>query len=236
MISSYLLVALRSLKRNKLHASINIVGLAIGMACCILITLFVLFELSYDKQNKDADRIYRMAVNLEANNWAISAFPIGSLLKDNFPEIEKFTRIKPSEIFVLNASNEIKNKERVFYADSSVFDVLDIKLIKGDPSKALAEINSMVITPKLAQTYFQGEDPIGKTLTLLNDKREYKIRGVFEPLPSNSHVHMKMMVSSDNFGPMRADSKEGWNYMTNHYTYLVLPKDIDPIAFEKKKN
>ncbi|MBP9926312.1 MAG: ABC transporter permease [Cyclobacteriaceae bacterium] len=234
MISNYLLVALRSLVRNKLHASINIVGLAIGMVCCILITLFVLFELSYDKQNKDADRIYRMAVNLEANNWAISAFPIGSVLKDNFPEIEKFTRIKPSEIFVLNASNEIKNKERVFYADSSVFDVLDIKLIKGDPSKALAEINSMVITPELAQTYFQGEDPIGKTLTLLNDKREYKITGVFEPLPSNSHVHMKMMVSSDNFGPMRADSKEGWNYMTNHYTYLVLPKDIDPIAFEKK--
>jgi putative ABC transport system permease protein len=234
MIKSYLLVALRSLRRNKLHASINIIGLAIGMACCILITLFVQFELSYDRHNKDADRIYRMAVNLEANNWAISAFPIGRLLKDNFPEVEKFTRIKPAEIFVRNAVNETKNKERVFYADSSVFDVLDIQLIKGNPLMALAEINSMVITEEKARTYFGEEDPIGKTLTLLNDKKEYKITGVFKPLPSASHVHIQLMVSSDNLAPMRPDSKDGWNYLTNHYTYLVLPKGIDHVAFEKK--
>lgn len=234
MLKSYLLIALRSLRRNKLHASINIIGLAIGMACCILITLFVQFELNYDRQNKDADRTYRMAIGLEANTWAISAFPIGSLLKDNFPEIEKYTRIKPSEIFVLNADNEIKNKERVFFADSSVFDVLDIKLIKGDPTTALAEINSMVLTPEKARAYFGDQDPIGKTLTLLNTKTEFKITGIFEPLPSNSHVHMQIMVSSDNMPPMRADSKEGWNYLTNHYTYLVLPKGTDHMAFAKK--
>lgn len=234
MLKSYLLIAIRSLRRNKLHASINIIGLAIGMACCILITLFVQFELNYDRQNKDADRIYRMAIGLEANTWAISAFPIGRLLKDNFPEVEKFTRIKPSEIFVRNSANEIKNKEKVFFADSSVFDVLDVKLIKGDPTTALAEINSMVLTPDKARAYFGEEDPMGKTLTLLNDKKEYKITGVFEPLPSNSHVHMQMMVSSDNMGPMRADSKEGWNYLTNHYTYLVLSKGTDYQAFAKK--
>jgi putative ABC transport system permease protein len=234
MIKNYLLIAVRSLRRNKLHTSINIIGLAIGMACCILITLFVQFELNYDRQNKDANRIYRMAVGLEANTWAISAFPIGSLLKDNFPEVEKFTRIKPTEIFVRNSANEAKNKERVFYADSSVFDVLDIKLIKGDPSTALADINSMVLTQEKARTYFGDEEPMGKTLTLLNDRTEYKITGIFEPLPSNSHVHMQMMVSSDNFSPMRPGSKEGWNFLTNHYTYLVLPKGIDHLAFAKK--
>lgn len=234
MIKSYLLVALRTLRRNKLHASINIIGLAIGMACCILITLFVQFELSYDRQNKNADRIYRMAINLEANNWAISAFPIGSLLKDKFPEVESFTRIKPSEIFVLNAANETKNKERVFFADSSVFDVLDIQLEKGNPTTALAEINSMVITAKKAKAYFGDEDPIGKTLTLLNDKKEYRITGIFKPLPAASHVHMDMMVSSDNFAPMKPGSPQGWNYLTNHYTYLVLPAGIDHVAFGKK--
>ncbi|MFM8740635.1 MAG: ABC transporter permease, partial [Cytophagales bacterium] len=234
MLKSYLLIAIRSLKRNKLHASINIVGLAIGMACCILITLFVQFELNYDKQNKNADRIYRMAVGLEANTWAISAFPIGGLLKDNFPEVENFTRIKPSEIFVRNSSSDIKNKEKVFYADSSVFDVLDIKLLKGDPATALAEINSLVLTPEKAKTFFGNQDPLGKTLTLLNDKNEYKVTGLFEPLPSNSHVHMDIMESSDNFEQMRADSKQGWNYMTNHYTYLVLPRSIDHKAFAKK--
>jgi putative ABC transport system permease protein len=226
MLKSYFLVALRSLRRNKLHASINIIGLAIGMTCCILITLFVQFELSYDRQNKDADRIYRMGIDLQANKWAISAFPIGALLKDNFPEIEKFTRIKPVETFVLNTANETKNKEKVFYADSSVFDVLDIQLLKGDPATALAEVNSMVITEDRARTYFGNEDPIGKTLALTNEKREFKITGIFKPLPSNSHVHMNLMASSDSFQPMRADSKDGWNYLTNHYTYLVLPKDF----------
>jgi putative ABC transport system permease protein len=234
MLKSYFIVALRSLKRNKLHAFINIIGLAIGMTCCILITLFVQFELSYDRQNKDADHIYRMGVDLQANKWAISAFPIGALLKDNFPEIEKFTRIKPVETFVLNTANETKNKEKVFYADSSVFDVLDIQLLKGDPTTALAEVNSMVITEDRARTYFGNEDPIGKTLTLTNEKREFKITGIFKPLPSNSHVHMHMMASSDSFQPMRADSKDGWNYLTNHYTYLVLPKGINQSEFEKK--
>ncbi|MBS1557586.1 MAG: ABC transporter permease [Bacteroidetes bacterium] len=234
MIKSYYTIAFRSLKRNKLHASINIVGLAIGMACCIFIALFVQFELGYDKQNKDADKIFRMGIDLEANRWAISAFPIGALLKDNFPEIEKFTRIKPIETLVLNSNNDVKHKEKVFYADSSVFDVLDIKLLKGSPTTALAEINSMVITEEKSKIYFGGEDPVGKTLTLPDSKTEYKITGVFSPLPSNSHVHIQIMVSSNNFEPMRPSSKQAWNYLTNHYTYLVLPKGVDYEGFAKK--
>lgn len=234
MLKSIITTALRSLGRNRLHAFINIVGLAIGMTCCILIALFVQYELGYDKQNKRADRIYRMAIDLEANSWAISAFPIGSLLKDNFAEVETYTRIKPSDIYVQNPNNLIKNKEKVFFADSSVFDVLDIQLLKGDPTTALANINSMVITEEKAKTYFGDEDPIGKTLTLLNDKTSYQITGVFKPMPSNAHVHMGMMVSSLNFGPMKPNSPNGWSYLTNHYTYLVLPENFDYQSFEKK--
>lgn len=234
MIKSYFLVALRSLMRNRLHASINILGLAIGMTCCILIMLFVQFELNYDRQNKDADKIYRIVTDLEANNWAISAFPMGATLKENFEEVEKYTRIKPIEVFIQNYDKDIKIKEKVFYADSSVFDVLDIALIKGNPATALAEINSMVITPEKARAYFGEEDPIGKTLTMLGNNREFKITGIFEPLPSNSHVHMNMMASSDSYQLMRADNNTGWNYLTNHYTYLVLQKNIDHLAFEKK--
>lgn len=234
MLKSYLLIAIRSIKRNKLHAFINIIGLAIGMTCCILITLFVQFELSYDSQNKDAARIHRLVINLEANNWAISAFPIGQILKDNFGEIEKYTRIKPIDVVVRESSSDIKIKEKVFYADSSVFDVLDIKLTKGDPTKALAEINSIVLTEERAKAYFGDQDPIGKTLTLLNNNTEYQVTGIFEPLPSNSHVHMNIMVSSDNFPPMRIGSPDGWNYLTNHYTYFVLPENIDYEAFAKR--
>lgn len=234
MLRSYLLIAIRSLKRNKLHAFINITGLAIGMTCCILITLFVQFELSYDRHNKDADRIHRLVINLEANNWAISAFPIGEVLKNNFGEIDKYTRIKPVEVMVRESSSDIKNKEKVFYADSSVFDVLDIKLIKGDPTTALAEINSIVLTEEKAKAYFGDNDPIGQTLTMLNNNTEFKVTGIFEPLPSNSHVHMHMMASSDNFPPMRLNAPDGWNYLTNHYTYLVLPEGIDYEAFARR--
>jgi putative ABC transport system permease protein len=92
----------------------------------------------------------------------------------------------------------------------------------------------MVLTEEKARAYFGDQDPMGKTLTLLNDNREYKITGVFRPLPSSSHVHMNMMVSSDNLEPMRPGSPQGWSYMTNHYTYLVLPKDIDHDVFATK--
>ena len=234
MIKSYFLVALRTLSRNRLHASINIIGLAIGMACCILIALFVQFELGYDRQNKNANRIYRLAVDLEANNWAISAFPLGGLLKDTYPEVGNYTRIKPVDVFMQNSSGTLfKSKEKVFYADSSVFDVLDIHLIKGNPANALAEVNTMVITPTIARAYFGDEDPIGKTLTMLNNKKEFVITGIFEPLPSNSHVHINLMASSESFNPMRADSQVGFNSLTNHYTYLVLPEGIDHLVFEK---
>ena len=216
MLKSYFLVALRNIKRNKLHASINIVGLAIGMTCCILITLYVQFELGYDRQNKDADRIYRMAIDLEANNWAISAFPIGQELKDNFAEVEKFTRIKPTDVVIQNSLTTVKNKEKIFYADSSVFDVLDIKLTKGDPATALGGVDAMVLTEERARAYFGDEDPIGRSLTIVDDKKEYKITGIFKPLPSNSHVHINILVTSANFEPMKPGSPVGWNYLTLH--------------------
>ncbi|HNG44070.1 MAG TPA: FtsX-like permease family protein, partial [Cyclobacteriaceae bacterium] len=232
MLKNYFLTAFRSLKRNKLHASINIIGLAIGMTCCILIIVFIQFELGYDRQNKNASRVYRLAIDLEANDWAISAFPLGALLKENFPEVEQYTRIKPIETFIQNSTNLVKHKEKVFFADSTVFDVLDIKLLKGNPVNALAKINSMVLTPERARIYFGDEDPIGKTLTRIDSKTEFVVTGIFEPLPSNSHVHMDIMVSSENFEIMRANAEGGWNYLTNHYTYLLMPDHFDYVTFE----
>lgn len=234
MLKSYFLTALRNLKRNKLHASINIIGLAIGMTCCILITLFVQFELGYDRHNRQADRVYRVVTDLEANNWAISAFPLGALLKDNFPEVSQYARIKPVELFIRNSVSMKEHKERLFYADSTVFEVLDIRLVKGNPANALAKVNTMVLTEDRARAYFGDEDPIGKTLTRANDNREFVITGIFEPLPSNSHVHIDMMASSLSFNPMRPDAENNWGYLTNHYTYLVLPENIDHPAFAKK--
>ncbi len=224
----------RSLLKNRTFSFINITGLAIGMTCCIVITLFVLFELNYDRHNKHADRIYRSVVDLEANNWAISAFPLGALLQENFPEVEGYTRIKPIEPFLVNESANTRIKQKIFYADSSVFDILDIELIEGNPATALAKANTMVLTEERARAFFGNEDPIGKSLVISGQGSAYEITGIFKPLPSNSHMHMDVMASSLSFAPMRADFENGWNQLTNHYTYFRMQETIDHEAFGEK--
>ncbi|MEM9299933.1 MAG: ABC transporter permease [Bacteroidota bacterium] len=234
MLKNYLVVALRNLKRNRLHSSINIIGLAVGMTCCILITLFVQFELSYDRHNKNADRIYRLVVDLEANNWAISAFPLGQMLKDNFPEVEDFTRIKPMDPFLVNEATNTKLKQKVFFVDSTVFDVLDIKLLKGNSATVLSKKNSMLLTPERAEAFFGSEDPIGKTLIWANDNQPYVITGIFEPQPASSHVHMEVMVSSMDYPPMTPEYERRWSFLTSHYTYLVMNEPLDYNEFGER--
>ncbi|MEM7108896.1 MAG: FtsX-like permease family protein [Bacteroidota bacterium] len=233
MLKNYVLVAIRNLKRNKLHSSINIIGLAVGMVCSILITLFVQFELSFDRSNRNADRIYRLVVDLEANDWAISAFPLGGLLQDNFPEVETFTRIKPVEPFLLNESTNVKIKQKVFFVDSTVLDVLDIQMLKGNPTTVLSNKNSILLTPDRARAFFGSEDPIGKSL-IWDNGEQYEVTGIFEPLPANSHVHIDAMVPSLNYGPMNSDYENPWNFLTNHYTYLIMTEPIDHDEFGRR--
>ncbi|MEM8568667.1 MAG: FtsX-like permease family protein [Bacteroidota bacterium] len=232
MLKNYLLVAIRNLKRNKLHSSINIIGLAVGMVCSILITLFVEFELSFDQSNRNADRIYRLVVDLEANDWAISAFPLGGLLQDNFPEVETFTRIKPVDPFLLNESTGIKIKQKVFYVDSTVFDVLDIQMLRGNKSTALSNRNSILLTPERAEAFFGFEDPMGKSLIWSGE--QYEVTGIFEPLPPNSHVHIDAMSPAMNYSPMTPEYENPWSFLTNHYTYLIMNEPIDYDEFGER--
>ncbi len=234
MFNNYFITSWRSLVKNRTFSAINIIGLAIGMTCCILITLFVQFELNYDRRNKNADRIYRAVVDLQANDWAISAFPLGALLKENFPEVENFARIKPVEPFVTNEEREVKIKQKVFYADSAVFDVLDIELISGNVETALVKANTMVLTEERAKAFFGDEDPMGKTLMMEGNQNPFVITGIFKPLPSNSHVHIDAMASSLSFAPMQPDFENPWGYLTNHYTYFVMPENFDHEAFGTK--
>ncbi|MEQ8924373.1 MAG: ABC transporter permease [Fulvivirga sp.] len=235
MLKNYFITSWRSIIKNRTFSIINITGLSIGMTCCIIITLFVLFEINYDKHNRNADRIYRAVVDLEANTWAISAFTLGANLQENFPEVEKYTRIKPIEPILINESTNTRIKQKIFYADSTVFEVLDIQLLEGNPATALAKANTMVLTEERAQAFFGNEDPIGKFLTISGREDAFEVTGIFEPLPSNSHVHMDVMASSLSFAPMRPVTEgNGPGYLTNHYTYFLMNEPIDHQAFGTK--
>jgi len=231
MLKNYFKTTLRSLLRNRLYSIINIVGLSVGITSCIVLTLYVQFELSYDKHIPNADRVYRMAIDLEANNWAISYFPAGRLLQDNFPEVESFTRFKPVEPYI--SQNGVDNlvSEKIFYADSTVFDIMNIPLLQGTPETVFNDANSIVLTRKKAKQFFGDTDPIGKTLTTQSGEQTYMVTGIIEEPVSATHAHLEMIASSNAFAPMRPEFENGWNYLTNHYTYLRLNEHTNPIEF-----
>src|SRR2546430_952336 len=174
MLRSFLQLSLRNLfRKNRLFTFINIVGLAIGLACLFLISLFIYDEYHFDSYHTKADRIHRIMLDFseEGNtvNWARTSAPIGQYLKGAYPEVEQVVRLRKNPGTDLLARDEIKfYEERVFFADSTLFDVFDITLLRGTAASALRDRNSVVITEALAKKYFNNDDPIGKSLRLNN--------------------------------------------------------------------
>ena len=165
MIKNYLRVAFRNLRRNKGFTAINIVGLAIGLATCLLILLYVLDELSYDRFNKDADRIYRVDgdIKLGGNHFitATSPGPMGPALRQDYPEVEQETRFRGRGGFLVRKGAQNIREDRVTYADSTLFRVFTLPMIAGDPATALQEPRTVVVTEKIARKYFNSMDIIG---------------------------------------------------------------------------
>src|ERR1041384_4322231 len=181
MFKNYLKVAFRNLWRNKGFSAINIFGLAIGLAICLLITLFVFDELNYDRFNTKADRIYRVNSDFKVNgslfNDRSSAAPMAATLVKEYPQIEDATRLISIGRTLVKKDNETLTEPNTFYADPNVFNIFTIPMIAGDPKTALAQPNSIVISESLARKYFSSTDVIGKTLHLDNTA-DYKITGV----------------------------------------------------------
>ena len=187
MFKNYLKVAFRNLWKNKGFSGINIIGLAIGLATCLLIMLYVMDELSYDKFNKKADRIYRVDGDIQfgGNHFimAVAPEPMGATLKKDFPEVEQFVRFRNYGGFSVKKANENVIEGNVIYTDSTLFDVFTLPMIAGDPKTALKEPRSVVLTEKMARKYFNTTDIVGRTLTI-NDTNSLKITGVIKNIPS----------------------------------------------------
>jgi putative ABC transport system permease protein len=177
MLKNYLKVAVRNLLRHKVYSIINIAGLSVGMACTILILLWVQYELSYDRCHENADRIYRLATYVDFGKWqdklAVSNFPAGPYLKRHFPEVLEAVRLQRirDKLFVQYNDKKFFEKD-IFIADESVFDVFTFRMIRGDPKSALKTASDVVITENMAKKYFGNEDPIGKI----------KMRYILKPL------------------------------------------------------
>lgn len=234
MIKNYLKIAWRNLVKNKTFSIINITGLAIGLASFLLIALFVIDELSFDRYNLNAGRIYRVDANVKFGgnelNLAVASDPMGATLKKDYPQVEEYTRIYGSSgSKLIKKGNEFIDEERVCNADSTFFNVFTLPAIAGDTKAALNEPNTVVVTESTAKKYFGTVDVMGKTVEA--DKVPYKITAVIKDIPRNSHFNFDFIFSMDN-----VDYQFG-NYLSmNFHTYILLKKGTDYKAFEKNFN
>lgn len=233
MFKNYFKIAIRNLWKNKGYSAINIVGLAVGLATCLLILIFVADELGYDKFNKKADRIYRVDGDLQfgGNHFilAVAPDPLGATMKKDFPQVEQYVRFRDNGGFRVKKGNENVQENKVISVDSTLFDVFTLPVIAGDPKTALVDPKSIVITEKIAAKYFNTTDVVGKTLTI-NDTTNYKITAVIKTIPSQSHFNFDFFVSL----AASEESRQN-NWLSNNFnTYIVLRDGVPPSVLEKQ--
>ena len=235
MFRNYLKIACRNLWRNKGFSAINIFGLAIGIATCLIIMLFVNNELGYDRFNTKADRIVRVFfqgnVQGEKLNEATVMPPVAQTLKADFPEVEEATRIRDYGTPRLVYGDKSFNEDAFAFVDSNFFQVFTLPLVEGNAKTALTEPNTVVITRMLARKYFGNQDPMGKVINFKDgNKPPCKVTGIIDKVPINTHFHFELFASMAGL----PESQE-LNWMSsNFYTYLVLADGYDYKKLEVK--
>jgi putative ABC transport system permease protein len=235
MLKNHLKITLRNLRNYKAYSLINIIGLAVGIACCVAIMLFVRDELSYDRFNEFADRIYRPTLHGRINghdlNGTGSPVAMGPAVYHDLPDVAAYTRLAKSDPTVVRYENKTFVEERFFAADSTIFDVFTFPFLMGNPKTALTQPNTVVVTESMAHKYFGNENPIGKILNT-GKHDNFVVTGVIKDIPQNSHLHPDFMASLTTL----PDSRNPTWLSNNYYTYLLLRKGVNPVDFQKKLN
>jgi len=244
MLSNNLKVGWRQMTRQKMYSAIKIGGFALGITASLLITLFIIDELSFDTQPVNADRIYRIYFSYQApeKTWRNVVFPapFAKTVKQMFPEVELIGRYNDVELFGVGSAQirpddrpDNTYEEGITYFDQELLELLEIPLIYGDIKTCLDEKNEIVLTRKKAEKYWPGENPVGKVLIYNNDTQSpLKVGGVIEDFPANSSMQYEFLISMANREMWKgeADTWDGFNYTT----YVRLREDADPKEFEKK--
>jgi putative ABC transport system permease protein len=231
LLLNYLKIAVRKIRRQKGYAIINITGLAVGMAACFLILLFVRNELNYDGYNTNADRVFRIAGFFEfggrSSNISTAPAPMGAAALREIPGIEAVTRFREQGYMIVRSGDKSFRERRFIYADASLFSVFTIPLLKGEPATALAGPRSITLNETTARKYFPGENPVGRLLRI-DDKADFMVTGVFKDIPAASHFHFDLIASLSTLD----ESRELLWGNSNFQTYLLLAKNADPARVE----
>ncbi|HEX2606992.1 MAG TPA: ABC transporter permease [Flavisolibacter sp.] len=242
MLRNYFKIAFRNLMKYKFISFINLFGLTVGLTCCLLIVAYILHEISYDRFQPQADRTYRISRSFHNEQGVQSlhlgaiAPPFGPALKNEFPEIQKMTRLLSNGTTSFVSGDKRFYEKKVFFADEFLPDVFRLDVVKGNARKALEAPFSIMITEELAQKYFGQEDPMDK-LVKLDNNLPCKVAGVFKPFPSNSHIHPEVLIS---FNTLRDSAIYGEQNLSTNWgnnsflTYVVLPENVAPQFIESR--
>jgi putative ABC transport system permease protein len=236
MLANYLKIVLAQLRRHKLQASINILGLSVGIASCLLIVVYVLFELSYDRYHANADRIYRVSDEMASGTiLATTSALTAPTLQEEFPQIEAWARIYANTPGLISRGDISAYDSKLRFADGSLFRIFDFEWLQGDPATALSEPNTVVITESTARKYFADENPMGQILELETARYPMEVVGVVKDLPDNTHLDFNLLASVD-LGVTRSGRTvqnvlENWSFDIFH-TYLLLEEGADMAAIE----
>jgi len=244
MFANYLKVAIRNLLKHRLYSLINIGGLAIGLACTILILLWVRDEIGYDRFHAYADVLYRLNWDVKRNgNEGVGPGtppPLAATLTDNIPEVKAATRLRPMPNAIVRSGDKFFDEDGVMAADSNFFGLFSFSLLSGDASTALKEPNSVVLTQDVAAKLFGSDSPIGKILLIDEERRDlygtyqnlFRVTGIAQNPPPNSHIQFSMITSMTSY-PEVAWRNFSWVWM-QMATYVKLQDGATPAAIDAK--
>lgn len=238
MVTHYLRLALRHARKYTGYLLINIIGLAIGMACFLLIFFHIWDELSYDRFHDHSDRIYRLVVeqSWDGRQVASAPVPLGPVVVEEIPEVQKFVRFKsPTYKWMLQHEDKAFNERRFLVTDPEIFDVFSWTLARGNPREALTVPNGIVLTEAMAKKYFGGEDPMGKIIRAENSY-DFQVTGILNAPPANTHFQFDFLTSfrmESEFHPYGPGLLTNWDWPAV-YTYLLLVPNADPRMVEQK--
>lgn len=242
MLKNYFKVAWRSMIKQKVYAAIKIGGFAIGIAACILISLYIIDETHFDTHYQDGDRIFRLTneyASAENDRWTLLGAPIRKILYDQFPEIEKVARVIVWEMRYAgdNQFRRIENKQNFYekgfiYADPELLDILEIPMVYGESGHALSESNTIVLSKSKADKHFPNENPVGKQITLNDGALDLTIGGVMEDLPANTHLQFDFIISLSGIEFWRGEQTD-W-CCKNYEYYVKTQPGTDKNTLEKK--
>lgn len=238
MLRNYLLISLRNLRKHLTYSLINIMGLGLGLAICLLLVTWIQHELSYDRFHTNIDRIYRSSLEYsfggQTSKTNVSPTALLPALQKNFAEVETGVRIyNPSGYspFIVRNGETVFQEGRFYYADSTLFDVFSFRLLQGSPDRALVEPRSVLLTQRMARKYFANHDPMGQVLQI-NNSADYKITGILQDPPSNSLLQFDFIAS---FSSLDAAKEQIW-WSANYQTFVLLQPNTDIAALQDKTN